>query len=84
MDNILVTCGAGFIGSHLVERLLSDGYRVAVIDNYDPFYNPAIKRKNVEESLKHDRFSLFEGDIRDEEFVHYVFEPCVANGVVGN
>jgi UDP-glucuronate 4-epimerase len=74
MDNILVTGGAGFIGSHLVERLLADDYRVAVIDNFDPFYDPAIKRKNIEEALKHDRFSLFEGDITDEELVHYVFE----------
>lgn len=77
-----MTGGAGFIGSHLVERLLSEGYRVAVIDNFDPFYDPAIKRKNIEEALKHDRFSLFEGDIRDEEFVHYVFEKHTPGIVV--
>lgn len=82
MDNILITGGAGFIGSHLVERLLSEGYRVAVIDNFDPFYDPAIKRKNIEEALNHERFSLFEGDIRDEEFVHYVFKKHTPEIVV--
>ena len=62
---ILVTGGAGFIGSHLCERLLSDGCRVVAFDNFDTFYDPAIKRRNVAAALARDEYRLEEGDIRD-------------------
>jgi len=52
--NVLVTGGAGFIGSHIVERLLAEGHVVDVVDNFDPFYAPAIKEKNLEEVLRSD------------------------------
>jgi UDP-glucuronate 4-epimerase len=64
-DAILITGGAGFIGSHLAERLLGDGRRVVVLDNFDEFYDPAIKRRNVEASVRRDGYRLVEGDIRD-------------------
>lgn len=58
----LVTGGAGFIGSNLVETILKLGYSVRVLDNFSTG-----KRENIEEFLKNDRFELLEGDIRDIE-----------------
>ena len=65
MGTILVTGGAGFIGSHLVERLLADGSRVVVLDNFDPFYPEDVKRANLAAVTDRDGFRLVEGDIRD-------------------
>lgn len=62
----VVTGAAGFIGSHLTERLLRDGYTVVGIDNFDAFYDPQIKRRNLAGSLKHPHFTLAEADIRDK------------------
>jgi UDP-glucuronate 4-epimerase len=64
---ILVTGAAGFIGSHLVETLLADGQEVVGLDNFDEFYDPALKRDNVQELLQNKAFRLVEGDIRDGE-----------------
>lgn len=61
----LVTGAAGFIGSHLCERLLEVGWEVVGIDNFDDFYNPKIKRDNIKTCLKNQDFRLVEADIRD-------------------
>lgn len=61
----LVTGAAGFIGSHLVEALLQRGCFVAGVDNFDHFYNPAIKRRNLERASASESFRFVEGDIRD-------------------
>jgi UDP-glucuronate 4-epimerase len=61
----LVTGAAGFIGSHLTERLLNDGWTVVGADSFDTFYDPRIKRRNLAGSVAHPRFRLVEGDIRD-------------------
>ena len=71
--SLLVTGGAGFIGSHLVERLLEGGSRVVVLDSFDSFYDPAIKRRNVETAVRHPRYRLVEGDIRDARGVEELF-----------
>jgi UDP-glucuronate 4-epimerase len=60
LKTILVTGAAGFIGSHLCEKLLELGYNVVGIDNFDPFYDRKIKENNLKISLKYDRFQLFE------------------------
>ncbi len=74
MSGVLVTGGAGFIGSHTCERLLSEGYGVTCLDNFDPFYDPSIKRKNLERSLAHRAFTLIEGDITDPGTIRSTFE----------
>lgn len=66
---IIVTGGAGFIGSHLCERLLATGHEVAAVDSFDPFYAPAVKRRNLARALASERFRLVEADVRDAEGV---------------
>ena len=63
--SVLVTGGAGFIGSHLCARLLEDAFEVVSLDSYDDFYDPDIKRGNLTECRDHARFTEVEGDIRD-------------------
>ena len=70
---ILVTGGAGFIGSHLVEKLLEDGHSVVAIDNFDSYYDPRIKRRNVETALENRKYRLVEGDIRDSDLFDRLF-----------
>lgn len=65
--NIVVTGGAGFIGSHLIDRLLSDSHNVTNIDNFDPFYDGGIKRENIKGHLEYFNYFLHEVDIRDKE-----------------
>jgi UDP-glucuronate 4-epimerase len=65
----LVTGGAGFIGSTLVDRLLADGGEVVALDNFDPFYPESAKRANLASASRHPRFRLVEADIRDREAV---------------
>ncbi|MGB2807677.1 MAG: GDP-mannose 4,6-dehydratase [Sedimentisphaerales bacterium] len=62
---VLVTGAAGFIGSHLCERLLGNGCVVLGVDNFDDFYDPQIKRSNIADCLKNKTFQLVEADIRD-------------------
>ncbi|HEY9721559.1 MAG TPA: GDP-mannose 4,6-dehydratase [Oscillatoriaceae cyanobacterium] len=70
---ILVTGGAGFIGSHLVDSLLADGERVVVVDDFNDFYDPAIKRENVRTHVQHPHYTLIEGDIRDADLIERLF-----------
>jgi UDP-glucuronate 4-epimerase len=76
-SHILVTGGAGFIGSHLTRRLLARGDRVTVLDDFNDYYDPARKRENVASLLATDgfreRYQVAEGDIRDETLVDRLY-----------
>lgn len=64
MPTVLVTGCAGFIGSHLSQRLLAEGFRVLGLDNFDPFYDRALKQRNLAPLLAHPGFSFRELDLR--------------------
>ena len=78
MKQVLITGGAGFIGSHVAHRLLAEGLRVSVLDNLDPYYDPAIKRRNLDElrARAEDRFSFIEGDLRDAQACREAVHGC--------
>jgi UDP-glucuronate 4-epimerase len=73
----LITGAAGFIGSHLTERLLADDWTVVGVDNFDDYYDPQIKRRNISECLKNKNFQLIEADIRDDDAMDKVFSGDV-------
>jgi len=73
---IIVTGGAGFIGSNLCDNLLATGYEVVCIDNFDDYYEPQIKRCNIRQALSHPLYTLIEEDIKNTE--------KIANQLSGN
>lgn len=75
---ILVSGGAGFIGSHLVERLLELGHQVVCLDNFDEYYPSSLKRRNIARALASPRFRLVEGDIGDERLMVELFTESFA------
>ena len=74
---VVVTGAAGFIGSHLCERLLIDGHDVLGIDAFIPYYAREIKESNLCQSLSHDRFRFIDSDLRHDELVDHVAEADV-------
>ena len=74
-ENVLVTGAAGFIGSHLTERLLALGHRVTGLDNFDPFYPEALKRQNLAAVSGHPEFTFVEGDCTVAADVERALEP---------
>lgn len=75
---------AGFIGSHAAERLIAHGHRVIGVDNFDPYYDIALKRRNLDEVARRgrDHFEFVEGDITDAGAMRRVFERARPGGVI--
>ena len=81
MEKLLITGGAGFIGSHLAERLLTNNDKIVIIDNFNAFYNSEIKENNIKElinkrkelRLDEDYLKVYRGDIRDNDLLSRVF-----------
>lgn len=81
-QSVLVTGGAGFIGSHLIDSLLRDGNQVLAIDNFDPFYDKRIKERNMSRHAHSDDYSFVEADIRNRGEVDRIFEQYQPDIVV--
>ena len=82
MDRILITGGAGFIGSHLAERFIREGRRVALVDNLDDYYPAELKRANLEEVKASGEFQFFPTDIREGDKLRQVFAAFRPEAVV--
>ena len=82
MSTVLVTGGAGFIGSHLCERLVLLGYDVICLDNFNDSYNPQFKRQNVLRAVRHSGYRLVEGEILDAETIDKLIEQSKVDAIV--
>lgn len=74
MTKILITGGAGFIGSHAAKKLIERGDEVVIVDNFNDYYDPQLKKDRVKYLLKGLKFKLYKGDIRDRTFLEKVFK----------
>ena len=89
MSKIVITGGAGFIGSHIAESCAKDGHEVVIIDNLDDYYSPELKKRNIDYVLKSENVRFVHGDVTDIDFlrtvidkdVDYVFHEAAQAGV---
>jgi UDP-glucuronate 4-epimerase len=81
-EKILITGAAGFIGSNLAEKLLDLGYEVVGLDNFDNYYDPAIKRNNIRRLEDNGKFRIIHGDIRDTVLLTGIFYQNKVDAVV--
>ena len=72
MKKHLITGDSGFIGSHLCERLLKEGYFVINLDNFNNYYDPKIKWGNIQEIVKSQNYALYVEDIRDNKILDQI------------
>jgi len=71
---ILITGGAGFIGSNIAKKLMDRGDKVVIIDNFNDYYDPKLKRDRIKIYLKGYKFKLYKGDIRDTKLIEKIFK----------
>jgi UDP-glucuronate 4-epimerase len=74
MQTVLITGGAGFIGSNVIPKLIDKGYRVVCVDNFDDLYDPKLKEENIAPFLTNPNFVLERVDVRDLEGLKNIFE----------
>ena len=74
MRTYLITGGAGFIGSTLAERLINEGNKVVVIDNFCDYYDPFLKERNIKNVILNSNYKLYKADIRDREAIKKVMD----------
>jgi UDP-glucuronate 4-epimerase len=79
---VLITGGAGFIGSHVAQRLIQQGHAIAIVDDLNDFYSPDLKRANLREVRQEGSFRFYEEDIRDEPAMRDVFAAVRPEAVV--
>jgi len=79
---ILLTGGAGFIGSHFCERLLNENCEVVIIDNFNDYYDPTIKRENIKIFEENDRVTIVDGDILDTALLDDLFAEHTFTAIV--
>lgn len=80
--NILITGGAGFIGSTLADKLLEENNKIVVIDNFNDYYSPKLKEKNIKHNLDNKNYKLYRGDICDKNLLRKIFEENQIDVVV--
>lgn len=85
--SILITGGAGFIGSHLSEKLIEQGNNVVIIDNFNDYYSPVLKEENVNIVRKRatecaSDYKVYQGDIRDKSLIDTVFSENKIDAVI--
>lgn len=71
--NLFITGGAGFIGSTLCDKMLKDGHKIVVVDNFNDYYSPELKEKNIKHNLKNANYKLYRGDICDKNLLSKIF-----------
>jgi len=71
---ILITGGAGFIGSNLAKKLIDRGDEVVIIDNFNDYYDPKLKQDRIKKYLKGYKIKVYKGDIRDYKFLERMFK----------
>lgn len=79
---ILVTGGAGFIGSNLTKKLIDREDSVVILDNFNDYYDPQLKEDRIKKFLKGYKFKLYRGDIRDEKILEKIFKKEKIDKVV--
>jgi UDP-glucuronate 4-epimerase len=80
--HILITGGAGFIGSKIAQELINRGDEVSLIDNFNDYYDPSLKRDRISNLLGGKKYILYEGDIRDELFLEKIFSTKPIDKIV--
>jgi len=81
-EHILVTGGAGFIGFHLTKRLLSEGRRVTIVDNFNDYYDPTLKEARAAQLTAYDTCTIVRGNLEDEGLLSKVLAQGGASAVV--